>query len=92
MKINNSIEIKIKMHTESQNHTSTQEKMREHTFILKNQKEEQAFEDMIEKHFLEEDMLNSLVEKSFNSHFEELFLEEKRLNSYIELLPYCYML
>ena len=86
MKINNSIEIKIKMHTESQNHTSTQEKMREHTFILKNQKEEQAFEDMIEKHFLEEDMLNSLVEKSFNSHFEELFLEEKRLNSYIENL------
>ena len=60
--------------------------MREHTFILKNQKEEQAFEDMIEKHFLEEDMLNSLVEKSFNSHFEELFLEEKRLNSYIENL------
>ena len=41
---------------------------------------------MIEKHFLEEDMLNSLVEKSFNSHFEELFLEEKRLNSYIENL------
>lgn len=86
MKINNSIEIKIKMHTESRNHTSSQEKMREHTFILKNQKEEQAFEDMIEKHFLEEDMLNSLVEKSFNSHFEELFLEEKRLNSYIENL------
>ena len=85
-KKNNRIEIKIKMHTESQNHTSTQEKMREHTFILKNQKEEQAFEDMIEKHFLEEDMLNSLVEKSFNSHFEELFLEEKRLNSYIENL------
>ncbi len=86
MKINNRIEIKIKMHTESQNHTSTQEKMREHTFILKNQKEEQAFEDMIEKHFLEEDMFNSLVEKSFHSHFEELFLEEKMLNSYIENL------
>lgn len=35
MKINNSIEIKIKMHTESQNHTSTQEKNERTYFYIK---------------------------------------------------------
>lgn len=99
MKINNSIEIKIKMHTESRNHTSTQAEMREHIFIPGKENEKNAFEDMIEDHFLEEEMLNSqldehlLEEKSLNSienHFleadmsEDYFLEDESLNSLIE--------
>lgn len=76
MKINNSIEIKIKMHTESRNHTSSQEKMREHIFIPGKENEKNAFEDMIEDHFLEEEMLNSQL--------EEHFLEDESLNSLIE--------
>lgn len=76
MKINNSIEIKIKMHTESRNHTSSQAEMREHIFIPGKENEKNAFEDMIEDHFLEEEM--------FNSQLEEHFLEDESLNSLIE--------
>lgn len=76
MKINNSIEIKIKMHTESRNHTSSQAEMREHIFIPGKENEKNAFEDMIEDHFLEEEMLNSQL--------EEHFLEDESLNSLIE--------
>lgn len=72
------------MHTERRNHTSTQEKMIEHTFILKKQKKEETFESMIEKHFLEEEMFNSLVEERITSHFEERFLEEEKINSLVE--------
>ena len=81
MKINNSIEIKIKMHTESRNHTSSQAEMREHIFIPGKENEKNAFEDMIEDHFLEEEMLNSQLEEMLYSQLEEHFLEEKPLNS-----------
>ena len=99
MKINNSIEIKIKMHTESRNHTSSQAEMREHIFIPGKENEKNAFEDMIEDHFLEEEMLNSQLEEHFleekplnsiENHFleadmpEDHFLEDESLNSLIE--------
>lgn len=84
MKINNSIEIKIKMHTESRNHTSSQAEMREHIFIPGKENEKNAFEDMIEDHFLEEEMLNSQLEEMLYSQLEEHFLEDESLNSLIE--------
>ena len=69
------------MHTESRNHTLSQAEMREHIFIPRKENEKQAFEDMIEGHFLEEEMFNSQLEEMLNSYLEEHFLEEKSLNS-----------